>query len=229
MLQLFGELQKVARMMNELPILYSFRRCPYAIRARMAIAASQRQVQLREIELKNKAVEFLEASPKATVPVLIGNDGLLLEESLDIMHWALRYNDPQTLLVGDMNLDDEQLISYNDSEFKHWLDRYKYADRFPEQSKDYYRKQCETFLAELETRLASSEYLRSAEISALDIAIFPFIRQFAFTDKRWFDQSPYPRLKNWLGYLLDHNLFLSVMQKVPAWQPSDSIVVFPAS
>ena len=145
-------------------ILYSFRRCPYAIRARLAIAYSQKQVQLREVALKNKPPELLTLSVKETVPVLQLTDKTLLDESLDIMIWALTKRDPDNWLAGNLQ-KMLTLIDENDYEFKSWLDKYKYAVRFPEKSESYYREQCEDFLCQLEQRLANSTYLFSNQLS----------------------------------------------------------------
>ncbi len=210
---------------HQLPIFYSFRRCPYAIRARLAIKASGIAVELREVVLAEKPDELLYISPKATVPVLQLTDGKVIDESVDIMQWALQKNDPQYFLSADVN-EINNLIGINDNDFKQNLDRYKYADRFPEHSCEYYREQCEGFLQQLEYRLSNSLYLISNEISMADIAIFPFIRQFAFVDKRWFDESEYKKLNEWLTKMLESELFNEVMIKYPQWQPGVEDVVF---
>jgi len=188
--------------------LYSFRRCPYAMRARLAIAYSQQQVQLREIILKEKPPEMLALSEKATVPVLQLSSGEVLDESLDIMAWALSHNDPNNWLAGNLN-QMLSLIDENDFEFKEWLDRYKYADRFPEFTESYYRDQCEDFLVKLELRLTVTQYLFANKLTLADIAIFPFIRQFASVDKQWFQQTPYHNLKIWLDGLISIVLFFT--------------------
>lgn len=213
--------------MSKLPILYSFRRCPYAIRARMSLQASGVSVELREVVLKSKPPEFLHTSPKGTVPVLVCENGEVLEESLYIMLWAMHRNNQDSMLPKDMEFEHHPLIISNDGEFKYWLDHYKYADRFPEHRPEFYRGKCELQLAELETILQKTAFLHNENLTVLDLAIFPFIRQFAFTDKSWFDQSPYPAVKNWLAVMLQHPLFLSVMQKYPAWQSGDPVQVFP--
>lgn len=207
--------------------LYSFRRCPYAMRARLAIAYSLQSVQLREIILKEKPPAMLLLSPKATVPVLQTSDGEVLDESLDIMAWAISQNDPDNWLAGNLH-EMLALIDENDFEFKYWLDRYKYADRFPENTENYYRAQCEDFLTQLEQRLSISRYLFSAQISLADIAIFPFIRQFASVDNQWFQQSPYPQLQKWLSELINSQLFLSIMKKYPTWLSSNKAYTFPS-
>ena len=206
------------------PILYSFRRCPYAMRARLAIAISAIKVELREVVLRNKPQQLIDISPKATVPVLVTSDDKVIDESLDIMHWALQQHDPNNWY---QNLSDQQqqlsqqLISNNDGDFKYYLDRYKYADRYPEHTQDYYRQQGEQFLVILEQQLQQNGCLISNAMTYPDYAILPFIRQFAFADKDWFDQSPYPLIKAWLANFIDSPLFNSIMNKYPAWQHGD--------
>jgi glutathione S-transferase len=199
-----------------LPILYSYRRCPYAMRARMAVWAAQVQVELREVSLREKPQHLLQISPKATVPVLQLPDGAVLEQSLDIMHWALQQNDMQGWLKSDAQAAST-LISLNDGEFKQALDRYKYPDRYPERSQLFYREQGEQFLQRLETALAGRRYLLGDAASIADVAIFPFIRQFAAVDAEWFAQSDYVSLRAWLAGWVGSALFDEVMQKFPAY------------
>ncbi|TNC79309.1 MAG: glutathione S-transferase [Oleiphilus sp.] len=208
-----------------LPILYSFRRCPYAIRARMAIVGAHIAVTLHEVSLKDKPQAMLDASRKGTVPVLClpdhtRDDGatIVMDESLDIMLWALNIHDPEAWLSNyseTEKADAMALIHENDSDFKTWLDRYKYADRFPEHSASEYRAQCETFLAKLEQRITAKGGLISDKVTLADIAIFPFVRQFSMVDQKWFDQCHYPALRNWLNDLLTSPLFVQVMAKKP--------------
>ena len=204
-------------MSNTLPILYSFRRCPFAIRARLALAYAGIAVEIREVALKNKPEQLLAISPKGTVPVLQLTDGSVLEESLDIMHWALAQQDSEHWLA--FSKDAETLIKWNDGGFKYYLDRYKYADRYPEFSQAYYRQKAEAFLAELENRLQNSPYLCGDHFSLADAAIFPFIRQFANVDVDWFKSSSYQALNNWLNTLLTTDLFESVMSNNLPWSP----------
>jgi len=211
---------------DSLPILYSFRRCPYAIRARMAIHYSQIQVELREVLLADKPKVMLDASAKGTVPVLVLPDGTVLDESLDIMFWSLNQNDPGGWLI---NKDEQMavlLLEKNDGPFKQHLDHYKYADRFPEHSMQAYRERGEDFLIFLESQLDRHKYLLGDRLNYIDIAIFPFVRQFAFVDKDWFDQSPYQALQGWLAEMLRSNLFTSVMTKYPRWQANTQIQIF---
>jgi glutathione S-transferase len=199
-----------------LPVLYSYRRCPYAMRARMALWAAQVQVELREVSLREKPQHLLQISPKATVPVLQLPDGAVLEQSLDIMHWALQQNDAQGWLKSDAQAASA-LISLNDGEFKKALDRYKYPDRYPERSQLFYREQGEQFLQRLETALAGRRYLLGDAASIADVAIFPFIRQFAAVDAEWFAQSGYVSLRAWLAGWVGSDLFDEVMQKFPTY------------
>jgi glutathione S-transferase len=203
-------------MTNSLPVLYSFRRCPYAIRARLAIAYAGISVETREVQLRNKPEHMLALSPKGTVPVLQLPDGKVIDESLGIMHWALAQNDPDNWLDGGD--DAEKLIQWNDGDFKIYLDRYKYADRYPEFPASHYRNQAELFLAELEGKLSQTACLAGNQLSKLDAAIFPFIRQFASVDSLWFESSKYQHLNEWLNRLLRSGLFISVMIKYPTWE-----------
>lgn len=211
------------------PVLYSFRRCPYAMRARMAIAVSAVVVELREVDLRSKPVEMLAASPKATVPVLVLEDKTVIDESLGIMHWALNQNDPEHWL--DSFSDEQQnrmadLIEENDTHFKQQLDHYKYADRFPAQSQEYYRSQGEDFLKKLNKRLQHTACLFGDRLSLADIAIFPFIRQFAHVDKKWFESTEYSHLQQWLAVLLESETFSVAMQKFDIWRPNGQVVLF---
>ena len=196
------------------PILYTFRRCPYAIRARLALKVSGVELEMHEVSLRAKPQELLDCSPKGTVPVLQLADGTVIEQSLDIMRWALARHDPQAWL-GPHGLaeQDRALIARNDGQFKQDLDRYKYAERFPQQPATHYRQQAETFLAELEGRLAAAPWLGGQRPGLADFAIFPFIRQFAGVEPDWFQQSPYRHLMRWLDRLLVSPLFVAVMQK----------------
>jgi glutathione S-transferase len=202
-----------------LPILYSFRRCPYAMRARMAIAYSGVDVQLREVILSNKPKSMLAYSPKATVPVLVLPDQTVIDESRDVIHWALSINDPDNWLPDENALTmAEQLIDENDVSFKQTLDKYKYHVRHPQQSAEVYRAEGEVFLKTLDVRLHETKYLLNSKISMADVAIFPFVRQFAHVDKGWFDHTPYVKLQAWLEGFLQSDLFASVMRKHPVWE-----------
>jgi len=202
--------------MAAVPLLYSFRRCPYAMRARMALRYSGVPLDTHEVSLKAKPEEMLRLSPKGTVPVLILQDGTVIDESLDIMRWALARNDPDNWLMQGHSAEiqlAESLIAENDGFFKQALDRYKYSIRYPEQPREVYRTQGEIFLARLEGLLSDKAYLCRDTCSYADIAIFPFIRQFASADEVWFTQSPYPNLHRWLEALITSSLFIQIMAR----------------
>jgi len=203
------------------PILYSFRRCPYAMRARLALHHTGIQVELREVALRNKPAALLLASAKGSVPVLVLEKGEVIDESLDIMVWALNHANKQQANSTDWLAADQTalfaLITENDHVFKSWLDRYKYSDRFPEYSQTYYRQQGELFLRQLENKLHQHRFLLSHHAGLADYAIFPFVRQFAYVDKAWFDAAPYPKLQHWLQYHLDSEYFSAIMVKQSLW------------
>jgi glutathione S-transferase len=192
-------------------LLYSFRRCPYAMRARLALRYSGVPVQIIEVSLKAKPAEMLALSPKGTVPVL-SVDGRVIEESLEIMQWALAQHDPDDwLLQGDPAV--LALIAENDQGFKYHLDRYKYADRYPEHPMEHYRAEGEAFLHKLEGLLGERAYLLAEHPSLADMALAPFVRQFAHVDREWFAGTPYQRLQAWLQRVLTSPLFIAVMTK----------------
>jgi len=195
--------------------LYSFRRCPYAMRARMALRYADVPVEIVEVSLKDKPAQMLALSPKGTVPVLDA-DGVVIDESLQIMRWALAQNDPDDwLLAGDSfaALWMEKLIQGNDQIFKTALNRYKYAERYPEQPMEAYRAEGGLFLQKLDELLEGREYLLADHQSLADIALLPFVRQFAHVDREWFAQTPYVRLQAWLQRFLESELFTSIMKK----------------
>jgi glutathione S-transferase len=192
-------------------LLYSFRRCPYAMRARLALRYSGVPVQIVEVSLKAKPAEMLALSPKGTVPVLCVG-GRVIEESLEIMQWALAQHDPDDwLLKGDPRVLD--LITENDQVFKHHLNRYKYAERYPEQPMEHYRAEGEVFLQTLEGLLAGNDYLLAEHLSLADVALAPFVRQFAHVDREWFAGTPYRQLQAWLQRFVESPLFIAVMAK----------------
>jgi glutathione S-transferase len=177
----------------------------------MALIYAGIPVEIRDVELKNKPQHLLDISPKGTVPVLQLVNGVVIEESLDITRWALAQYDPEHWLR--VSVEADKLIQWNDGDFKQCLDRYKYADRYPDFSQAFYRQQAEVFLTELETRLTGSRYLCGNKFSLADVAIFPFIRQFAGVDSDWFRGSTYPALNKWLEAILATALFGRVMAK----------------
>ncbi|MCB1584511.1 MAG: glutathione S-transferase [Marinicella sp.] len=192
-------------------ILYTFRRCPYAIRARMALAYAGINMELRELMLKDKPTDMLKHSPKGTVPVVITNKGKVIDESLDVMLWALAHNDSDDWLQ-ELNTSTE-LIKINDHQFKPLLDKYKYADRHPELTEEQHRDNTLDFIAKLDALLQQNQFLVSDTTGLADIAIFPFIRQYAFVNKSWFDQLPYQHLQRWLNHFLASELFAQIMPK----------------
>lgn len=217
------------------PTLYSFRRCPYAMRARLAIMVSGIECELREVVLKNKPPAMLSASPKGTVPVLLLGD-TVIEESAEIAYWALSQQDPEDWLLHSI---DHPLIQKADTQFKSQLDRYKYADRYPEYSQQQYFEQAQPFLCELEEALINADcasqppFLLTQSATLLDAMIFPFVRQFALVDRKQFDALPLPKLQRWLDYWLESALFKSVMHKYSPWQwldvdssTQDDVLVF---
>jgi glutathione S-transferase len=211
-----------------LPILYSFRRCPYAMRARSALIASGISVELREVVLGDKPKELLAASPKGSVPVLVLPEGSVIDESWDIMLWALRLHDPEAWLGMDGHHVQSALplVVENDTSFKRALDRYKYPGRFPEQAQSAYRAAGEAFLQKLEQRLCATPYLLGDKFSIADAALLPFVRQFAAVDNDWFATAPYPALRLWLEKFTGSELFVRVMQKYPTWHAGDEAIKF---
>ena len=211
-------------MTTALPVLYSFRRCPYAMRARLALAVSGLKYELREVSLKSKPAEMLAASPKGTVPVLVLPSGKVIDESLDIMRWALGQNDPEGWLNQGSPDEILSLITSNDGDFKHALDRYKYPNRYPLESGGdvtafaiAQRAEAAKWLETLEARL-SQGWLLGSQASLADMAILPFVRQFAHTDEAWFAAQPWSMLRDWLARFDASGLFESVMKKQEPWQ-----------
>ena len=196
----------------------------------MAIRYSGMTVVLREVVLRQMPAALLACSPKGTVPVLALPDGEVLEESREIIGRVLAENDPdkwQPDPDDDLHAEIAHLVDRNDTSFKVALDHYKYAQRFPQHPAAYYRSQGELYLRQLEQRLERHEWLYGKRMSVADISIFPFVRQFAFVDKAWFDDSAYPQLQRWLNYFLQSDLFQGVMQKYPQWREGDTMTLFP--
>jgi len=216
--------------MSAYPILYSFRRCPYAMRARLALIVSDRICELREVVLRDKPRDMLAASAKGTVPVLVNLDGQVLDESIDIMLWALNQHDPEGWLrpdLGDLQtmLD---LIAQFDQEFKYHLDRYKYAERYPGANPQTHRAAGATYLARLNAQLSETQHLFGDRLSLADMAIAPFVRQFAHSDQTWFSQQPWLQLQTWLDRLIGSEIYSQAMQKYPKWESHQAGVRFPA-
>ncbi|KAF0813219.1 hypothetical protein IGB42_02147 [Andreprevotia sp. IGB-42] len=188
------------------------------------------RVVLREVVLRSKPAALLQASPKGTVPILITPAGQVLEQSADIMRWALQQHDPGDWLAATdahCAVDIEVLLALNDQDFKPLLDRYKYPERHAEQSQVQYRQAAEHILAGLNARIQRHGALCRDTLCLADIAIAPFIRQFAQVDAAWFAASPYPALRAWLAGIVNDPWFEPAMQKYPQWQPGDAPVVFP--
>ncbi|MBV1922287.1 MAG: glutathione S-transferase [Pseudomonadales bacterium] len=209
-----------------LPILYSLQHCPYAMRARLGLVMAQQQVMLRAVTTKNKPEEMLAASPKGTIPVLVLPDSRVIDESLDIMLWALQQNDPEDLLHKDAPSDLPtmiDLVKRNDQYFKPQLEIYKKAKRFHQKNEIEERQKCEVFIAELEQRLTTEglvtggEYFVGQKPGLIDYALLPFVRQFSRVNRPWFIQSQYPNLRAWLeGHLQSRN-YAKAMAKYPLW------------
>lgn len=207
--------------------LYTFRRCPYAMRARLALHLSKLNPDVREIELKNKPVEMLAISAKATVPVLVYQQQIIAE-SLDIFQFAIAHYPLDTcpyldktqyqFVVQSIHSEAQKaLIDQNDHHFKPWLDKYKYADRHPQMSQLAYRHKAEVFIQALEQQLNLHTFLFTDSPTFADYAIFPFIRQFAGVDHKWFKSCEYPKVQQWLSSLVNTELFKHVMTKYPLW------------
>jgi glutathione S-transferase len=196
-----------------LPILYSYRRCPYAMRARMALKLAGIEVEIREISLRDKPAHMLQVSAKATVPVLILTDGTVIDESIEVMLFAFKKHALGTNIHGVCRA----LILENDTEFKKNLDGYKYPERFPENTQLEHRQRGEVFLQKLENLLQQNNYLFASTPSVADYAIFPFVRQFASVDSAWFEHSDYPKLRAWLNVWINSELFRSIMTKNPTF------------
>ena len=201
-------------------ILYSFRRCPYAMRARMALYAAKLSYEHREVALRDKPQAMLDASPKGTVPVFITETGTVIEESLDLALYALGQNDPYDWMAGY----EPDLVALNDGNFKHHLDRYKYASRYKDNAARgdidvSHRKAAEDILDALDARLKQHNYLSEDKQSFTDIAIFPFIRQFAAVEPEWFN-ARFPALSAWLDRHVESDLFKTIMKKYPLWTKS---------
>ena len=214
------------KLKNNLPILYSFRRCPYAMRARMAIHISSQKCEIREVLLRDKPPSMLEYSSKGTVPVLVLQSGEVIDESLDVIEWALNLNDPDNWQRSKDNEKTKELIKINDGEFKHHLDRYKYSKRYDNEDPEFHRKKCLSFIKKVNSELQNSKYIFDDEISYIDISLLPFIRQFRIADNEWFDELPYENVKSWLSNFLNSELLESIMSKHDLWKEGDEVTIF---
>lgn len=219
-----------------LPVLYSLRNCPYAMRARLAIYKSKLSIELRDVVLNNKPQEMITASPKATVPILVLNSSQVIDESLDVMLWALSENDPEDLLhcnaeKTQINMPTKlpeilNLVHQFDQEFKTCLEQYKCAKRYHETNLAECRLACEVYIKDLEQRLSKHDYIIDDKESLADIALLPFIRQFAKVERQWYLQSPYSNVKQWLNRYLQSAMFTKVMVKYPLWSKDSELIVF---
>ena len=211
-------------MTTSLPILYSFRRCPYAIRARLAIQASGIEVELREVVLRDKPPDFLASSPKGTVPIIV-NANEVVEESLDIMLWALSMSDPK----GWLKMPDAgyEWIARNDGPFKTALDHTKYSVRYPQLNPHFEREKAKKFLHDLDTQIGSNMWIFGKNCTLADMAILPFVRQFSNINNNWFSSQNWQNIHRWLTAFLHSNKYNSVMIKYDKWIAGDSIISFP--
>jgi glutathione S-transferase len=214
---------------ESLPILYSLRNCPYAMRARIAIFKAKKTVILRDIVLSDKPKEMITASPKATVPIIVLPNGAVIEESFDVMLWAITENDPDDLLHSKnpkFLATMLNIIKSFDQDFKACLEQYKCAKRYRESNISECRAACEQYIQTLEIRLTDHDFLLSDKESLADIALLPFIRQFARVERQWYLQSPYPKVRQWLNNYLQSPMFTKVMAKYPLWLDNHEVVLF---
>jgi len=202
-----------------LPVLYSFRRCPYAMRGRLAIAMAGREVELREVLLRDKPEQMLLVSPKGTVPVLILPDGQVIDESYDVMNWALGMN--------KSSAEERALVEQCDAELKPWLDRYKYPNKYDDYDRDTTLKNADKYLRLLEERLENNDFLFGDARGFADIGIAPFVRQFAHVDRDWFLQSQWPHVIKWYNEFIEWHGFKAIMKKHPQWTNGDQVTLFP--
>lgn len=213
----------------ELPILYSFKRCPYAMRARMAIFLTDTICEIREVKLSHKPLSMLEVSNKGTVPVLIDKNGKVYDESLDIINWALRKNNifNENITVEQVSYSHE-LIAEFDKDFKFHLDRYKYSSRYISDEKLFHRDSCMTILKKLELSCSKDVWFFGNKINMIDICILPFIRQFRIADTDWFDAlEEIPEIQGWLNRFLESKLLKNIMINYNTWEPENKKEFFP--
>ena len=208
----------------DIPILYSFRRCPYAMRARMGLMIAQQEVLLREVLLRDKPDAMIKASSKATVPVLVLPDGNVIDQSIDIVRWALRQNDPQNWLKFETAAD--KLIEQADGPFKSALDRYKYHVRYDNADPHIERNIALNILMEWDETIGKKGCFFGEKVGLADIAIFPFVRQFANHDRNWFDTQAVPHIHAWLATNIESDIFASVMQKYVKWEEGSKAIIF---
>ena len=196
------------------------------MRARMAIYTSQQKCEIREVLLKDKPPSMLGYSSKGTVPVLVLQSGNVIDESLDVIDWALDINDPYNWKRSKDSKKTKELIEINDGDFKFHLDRYKYSKRYENEDPNFHREKCLTFIKMINKELENSKYIYDNEISYIDISLLPFIRQFRIADNVWFDELPYENVKSWLSKFLDSSLLNSIMKKYDLWKEGDEVTIF---
>ena len=216
-----------------MPILYSFKRCPYAMRARMALYLSDISCELREVSLKNKPPSMIKLSPKGTVPVMLLENGKVIDESIDIINWCLEqkffFEDK---LSKSETLYTERTISLFDSTFKFHLDRYKYSSRYNDVDESHHRECCFNILKEIELYINDSnhDWFFTNSINKIDIAILPFIRQFRIANSEWFDNNEeIPKVKKWLSKFLKSTILKNVMINYKVWDEDSPVSLFPIS
>ena len=212
-----------------LPILYSLRQCPYAMRARIGLLLSQQPVILRDIIMTNIPQEMVAASPKGEVPVLVLNNSSVIDESLDIMIWALEQNDPNNLLYSNQENSLEEMLTIihrSDNSFVEALKKYKAASRYHDDAEISWRQECKIFIHYLEKQLTKHNYIFGETPSLVDYAILPFIRQFSRVDKKWYQQAPYPKLRKWLEKHYQNPIFSRAMKKYPQWLETKELIIF---
>tara|TARA_Y100000768_G_C23950603_1_gene669990 strand:+ start:905 stop:1558 length:654 start_codon:yes stop_codon:yes gene_type:complete len=211
------------------PILYSFKRCPYAMRARMALKLADITCEIREVSLSNKPNHMLKISPKGTVPVLILKDKII-DESIDIINWVISKTDifKENLDQNKLELSDEMICIFDDK-FKYHLDRYKYSNRYKDADLEFHRSECKKLLVSLEHLISNNVWFFGDKLNKLDISILPFIRQFKIADIDWFDsQKDIPKIKGVLDNFLESKLFIEIMHNYKVWEEGSDLVYFPA-
>ena len=208
----------------DMPILYSFKRCPYAMRARLALKLANIQCELREVRLNNKPKHMLEVSPKGTVPILILEDKII-DESIEIINWALDQNNIFKDNISSEQIKiTEQIIDIFDNKFKYHLDRYKYSNRYENADKKFHQKECLDILIDFEKVISDGNWFFGNELNKLDISILPFLRQFRIADPHWFDSlKQIPKIQNLLYNFLDSNLLNQIMFSYEVWGASSEI------
>lgn len=215
-----------------MPILYSFKRCPYAMRARMALYLSKTVVELREVNLRNKPQSMLEISPKGTVPVLLLDDGSVIDESLEIIEWCIKKEKDifKDTLNNDQELFAEDAIHLFDKKFKFHLDRYKYAKRYEDVDEISHRQSCVEILKNIEKEISNKKFFYTNHVNKIDICILPFIRQFRIANPEWFDNhNEFPKVQKLLNNFLHSSILEEIMVTHEEWKKDNSAIFFPTN